>query len=375
MWGRVTAHRFRPQVVLTGNSQSAHCVFQTPKIKAKMKKVTIPEDLERLLSVVGRGLDNGKVADRALADLMAALSALPADTVSRYAVHIADNARLFIHYNRPSWFQKLLRRAPVNPWQAARMPGLKYLFLFHFNGRVREIALQSIDGELESPFWFGAVCLRLNDWAEPVRNAAFLCAQRCFPVTAADIIAKGAVSLVLTQNTWERWGVERTELDAALSRPDVVEHIAKIIRERQTGPVSKILRLMMRSRAIDVHLPQLAAEARQPAVRAMAVQTIADMTAAWPSHWEWKWIDKFMGRRKKVHTFERRTVNVEVDRMDIIHAAALDNAAIVRLAALDALIKYDPFSARAAQLAHQLKNDKNHSVRMRADFLISKNGN
>lgn len=340
-----------------------------------MKKTPISTDIERLLSVVGRDLDNGKVADPALADLMAGLSALPADTVSRYAVHIANNARLFIAYKKPSWFQKLLRRAPVDPWQAARMPGLNYLFLFHFNGRVRQIALQSIDGEIESPFWFGAVCLRLNDWAEPVRKAAFLCAQRCFPVTAADVIAKGAVSLVLAQSTWGRWGAERTVLDAALSRPDVVEHIAKIIREKQTGPVSKILRLMMRSNAIDIYLPQLAAEARQPVVRAMAVQTIADMTAAWPGKWEWKWIDKSMGQRTKVQTFDRRKVNVEVDRLNIAYTAALDNAAIVRLAALDALIRHNPLSARTAQLAHQLKNDKNHSVRMRADFLISRIGN
>jgi hypothetical protein len=255
-----------------------------------------------------------------------------------------------------------------------RVPGLEYLFLFHFDGRLREIALQNIHGGLESPFWFAAVCLRLNDWVEPVRKSALLCAERCFHATSAEVIADGAVSLVLAQSAWGRWHVERKVVDAAFSRSDVVDQIAKIICEKQTGPVPKVLRLLLKNSAIDVYLPRLAANARQPAVRAMAVQTIADMTAAWPSGWEWKWIDKSMGQRKLVQKFDRRKIDIEVDRLNVICAAADDQAAIVRRAVLDAVIQHYPSSTRAAQLAHQLKHDKNVAVRARAAFFISKTG-
>lgn len=337
-----------------------------------MVRSPIPEDIERLLSIVGKNLETAAEVGPELSALLAALSALPADTVSKAASHIASSARLFIRNDDRSWFQKLLRQTPNDQLHAARTPGLHYLFLFHFDGRLREAALQNIHGGLQSPFWFATVCLRLNDWAEPVRRAAFLCAERCFPVTTAEVIADGAVSLVLAQSTWGRWGVERTVVDAALTRPDVVEQLAKIICGKQTGPVSKVLRLVLKNSAIDMHLPRLAAEARQPAVRAMAVQMIADMEAAWPSGWEWKWIDKSMGQRTWVQRFDRRKIEIEIDRMDVIRAAASDNAAIVRRAVLDALIKHNPFSAGAARLAHQLKDDRNYSVRQRAAFLVSK---
>jgi hypothetical protein len=336
-----------------------------------MRKSPFPPEIERLLSVVGRKLELGKKPGLELPELIAALSDFPADAVRRAAPHLANSARLFISGDARSWLERLLGRTPTDDWRATHVPGMEYLLLFHFDGRLREKALKKIDGGLESPFWFGAICLRLNDWAEPVRKAAFLCAERCFPYTAAEVIADGAVSLVLAQSAWGRWHVERKVVDVALSRSDVVDQIANLICKKSTGPVSKVLRLLMKNSAIDVHLPRLATDARQPAVRAMAVQTIADMTAAWPNGWEWKWIDKSMGQRTMVQKFDKREIDIELDRLDVICTAAADNAAIVRRAALDAMIQHYPSSKRAAQLAHQLKNDKNYTVRARAAFFIS----
>jgi hypothetical protein len=101
-----------------------------------MTKSPIPADIERLLSDVARNLDRGESARLEVSALIAALSALPANTVSRAASHIALNTRLFVRHDRPSLFQRILRQAPIDQRDAMRIPGMEYLFLFHQDGAI-----------------------------------------------------------------------------------------------------------------------------------------------------------------------------------------------------------------------------------------------
>ncbi|EJT03364.1 hypothetical protein RCCGE510_19989 [Rhizobium sp. CCGE 510] len=255
-----------------------------------------------------------------------------------------------------------------------RLPDLRYLFIFHRDGRMREAALQRITGALESPFLFAAVAMRLNDWAQPVRFAAFACAKRCFPLTSAEVIADAAASLVLHQDSWGRWGVERQAMETTLARPDVAEELARILCEGQIGPVSRIFRLVLKNSSIDPHLPQLAANARQPWVRAVAVRAIADMRAAWLVGMEWQWIDKSMGRRARAPRFDFRDIRLSFDKAGVVRAAASDASPIVRRAALTAVIQHWRGCKEAQELALKLISDPSPSVRERAVFILSRIG-
>lgn len=343
--------------------------IQNPRMT---KSTALPADLQQLLTVVGRRLEKGESVAAELSSVIAAISHLPAATISQSAFAIANTAKLYGWRKKPSWYRTLFQQHLTDEEQLLRLPDLRFLFLFHANGRLREASLQRITGGLSNPFLFAAVSIRLNDWAEPVRRAAFLCAKRCFPLTAPDVVADGATALAVRQDTWGRWGQEKEAVETALARPDVAEKIADIICGMQTGPASRIFRLVLRNNGIDAHLVHLAASARQPAVRAMAVQVIADNRASWAVGWDWKWLDKSMGERKRVRKFDFRDLQFQFDQTSVLKAAAADTSAIVRRAALTALICHRLGSAEAKELALQLEADANRSVRERAAFILSR---
>lgn len=92
---------------------------------------------------------------------------------------------------------KIFSPRPSGTSQLLRTPGLEYLFVFHREGQLREAALLKITGALPSPFLFAAVLWQLNDWAEPVRQAAARCASRSFAVTDPAVVAQTAAELLV----------------------------------------------------------------------------------------------------------------------------------------------------------------------------------
>lgn len=336
------------------------------------KPTVLPADVRRLLSAVGLRLHNGESVRTEIHPAIAALSKLPPTTISQAARAIADIAKL--HRWRPErpFFESLFRRRLSDKEQLLQLPQLAYLFLFHSDGRTREAALQRISGGLPSPFLYTAVAYRLNDWAEPVRAAAFACAQRCFPLTAPEVIAAAAEALLLRQDSWGRWGKEREVIDAAFGRPDVASSLASLLCQARTGPASRILRSVLKRDAMDQHLQTLAAEAAQPPVRALAVQALATGKATWVAGTEWKWIDKSMGRRLRVPGYESRELSPIADPARVIELAARDRSAVVRRTALAALIGDYLDTEQAKAIATQLQADTSPSVRERAQFVLCK---
>lgn len=336
------------------------------------KSDILPPNLEKTLAAVGERLHSGRSVKAELPAVLAHMFALPAASISQADPAIATAANLTRWRPKPAWYDKLFWLHLSDREQLLRLPDLRYLFIFHRDGRMREAALQRITGALESPFLFAAVAIRLNDWAQPVRVAAFACAKRCFPLTSAEVIANAAASLVLHQDSWGRWGVERQAMEVTLTRPDVGEELVRILCEWQTGPVSRIFRLLLKNSSMDPHLPHLAADARQPWVRAVAVQAIADMRAAWLVGREWQWIDKSMGRRTRTPKFDFRDIKLSIDQAGVIRAAASDPSPIVRRAALTAVIQHWDGSREGQELALMLRSDPSPSVRERAAFILSR---
>ena len=336
------------------------------------KPGVLPVDLELLLARIGQHLENGESVAAELPDAIAGLSALPAIAMSQAAPAIANTAKLYRWRRSPSLLENLFRQRVTDKEQLLQLPDLQYLFLFHFDGRVREAALQRTTGGLPSPFLFAAVALRLNDWVEQVREAALGCANRCFPLTSADVIADAAEALLLRQQSWGRWGKEREAIDAVFKREDVATRLAADLVEAQTGPASRILRFLLEHDAVDQHLERLAEESKQPSVRALAVKTIADMQASWPVGYEWKWLDKPMGLRTRMPKMNYREISIPIATKGIITKAALDKSAVVRRTSLDALIRHRLGRNEAQQIASQLTADANRSVRERAEFILSR---
>ncbi len=329
-------------------------------------------DLHVTLAEIGQKLARseriGEELVRAV-DLMSDLS--PAD-IARADSAIADAALLHIHRQVPSRVGLWLRfRTNVSDMeQLLRTPGLEKLFIFHRDGRLREAALVRLSGGLPNPFLFAAIAWRLNDWAYPVRAAAVLCARRCFPSTAPAVVAATARALLVRRLTWARWANECQPLDEAFTRADVAQHLADIFIQSRTGPAATMLRHALRCPALDQYLNEIARRAVQPAVRAVALETLIDRRAKWPIGYAWEWIDKSMGLRRRVIAFDNRDVDIATSKGDLIARGVHDRSAAVRRVALDAVIRHMSGISEGKEYAAKLAEDSSWSVRERAAFIL-----
>lgn len=314
--------------------------------------------LSAKLAALGAQLEHGR-PDRELAEVLADLSALPADKIVRTSHEIGLAARL-------GWWSP----GKIEREHLAREPNYAWLFLFHPNGFVREAALDAIKDPPASPFFFAAVAWRLNDWAVPVRRAAKRCAERVLHRAPTDVAAHTALYLLDRCLSWGRWSDEPAVLDQVFERREVVAAVADQLAAQQSGRPATYLRHIVRYQGIDEHLVRLAHTARQPSVRALAYRCLILGTADWVTGFEWVWIDKSYFRRRRLTKFQTRAVTGERPVFDLIRAAACDRSAIVRRVAAEALIVAPSRPPDADVLIAWLAKDKSAAVRWRADYML-----
>jgi hypothetical protein len=329
----------------------------------------LPSVLIGILAEIGVKLEAGEMVTSPLDAAISLLADLDPGHVARAEREIADTARL---YQQPqqSPLRKLFSPRPSAAAQLLRTPGLEYLFVFHRDGRLREAALLKITGGLPSPFLFAAILWRLNDWAAPVRQAAARCAGRSFPLTRPDVIARTAAELLVRQATWRRWRDERSILDDVFARSDVAAELANLMSVATIGPQASTLRYALRTAALDEHLERLASTAAQPSVRAVALGTLIDGKAEWPSGTEWRWIDKPMGLRRREPVFAHRVVMNTLARQVLIERGLGDKSAVVRRTALTGIIRHMLGTPEAIVLAMPFTSDRSPSVREKAEFIL-----
>ena len=325
--------------------------------------------LQGALTEVGAKLRHGNNADAELKVALDLLADLEPGHVARADGEIAAAAGLQRH-SPQLLLGRLLSPRPREAEQLLQMPSLEYLFLFHRDGRLREAALLKVTGGLPSPFLFAAVLWRLNDWAEPVRQAAARCANRSFPVTDPSVVARTAAELLVRQATWGRWGHERAILDRVFGRDDVAAQLAELIARERTGPQASTLRHALRTPALDRHLERIAKSAVQPSVRALALNALIDGKAEWPSGTAWQWVDKSMGLRRRVTVFDQRPLTVAPPQGALIASGVSDRSAVVRKAALTGVIQHLSGTAEARAFATPLMADRSPSVQERAEFIL-----
>jgi hypothetical protein len=332
----------------------------------------LPPDVEAALVELGGKLARGEKLtgelDKSL-DLMGGM--LPA-TVAQADAAIATAAQLF--HRRPMsspaglWFS--LSTNSTDAELLLRVPKLEHLFIFHRDGRLREAALLKVTGGLPTPFLFAAVAWRLNDWAAPVRAAAVRCARLSFPVTNAEVVACAATALLIRQSSWGRWGNERELVDEAFSRADVAGRLAELLIASPTGPMATTLRYALRTPSIDMYLEHIVGNALQPSVRAVALDALINQRAEWPSGYEWQWVDKSMGLRRRATVFGRRDLRVLTPTNFLIELGLKDRSPYVRRVALDGVMRHLLGTPEGLAFAAPLATDRSPSVRERAEFIL-----
>ncbi|HEX8379731.1 MAG TPA: hypothetical protein VF619_04165 [Allosphingosinicella sp.] len=335
----------------------------------------LPEPVAASLDRVGEALGRPSLDPGTVEAALLALDTLPADFAERARTEIAERCRLRSAPLRLAPVLHLLVGSSPSLTRdhhlrlVERTPGLEYLCLFHWDGFVREAALDRIRGGARSAFFFAAIVHRLNDWVGPVRSAAARCAERVFPKTAAETAAGAAVTLLGRTEQWGRWDGERLILDRAFGREDVARALAQTLRTSVTGPMPRILRHALRRPAMDRHLLDLAREAAIPAVRATALRVLVEGRATWPGGLVRKWIDKSQGLYRHVRTLEERPLERPLPLEALAQIGVADRSAPVRRVAAEALVRHHSSLANAGMLLERLLSDENPAIARRAEFV------
>jgi hypothetical protein len=328
----------------------------------------LPDELRRDLVALSLALRKGKVAGDLLRRAVAGIGALPPAGVASLSNAIGSAAELWRYSDGPRLWPASLFKTNHSA-QLLGTPGLELLFLFHFDGFLREAALKRLTGPLPGSFFVAALAWRLNDWVAQVREAAVESVSRCFSRTSPPILAEAYLDLNARSQSWNRWGVERDAFYLIAQTPEVLGVMARLLKSGRTS-LAASFRQLLRHEGIDPYLPELAHKANQPAIRAIAMQCLIDRTARWPNGFRWEWVEKAYGTRRRVPDFFQRPLNCEVDRQALIGAAANDRSAALRRIALSSAIKYYPDTALAANLAERLRGDRSACVRSRAEFIL-----
>lgn len=265
--------------------------------------------------------------------------------------------------------------SPPKPRAALRLlkqtPNLEFIYIFHSSGYLREASLNKIMGGLQSPFLVAAIMWRMNDWVAPVRAAAFRCAQRVFPLTQPDIIARAGLDLLKRQHGWERWAeLERSMIGELYARPDVTAEFARLLIQQTTGPTPSTFRHALRTPLLDAHLEDISSKSVHPMVRAIAVEALIDRAAKWRSGFRWEWVDKRYNLRRWIPTYSQRELVGSASPKQVADRAILDRSPFVRRVVLDCVGRNSLPADVGRHYARQVEFDRSGAVRETAAFIL-----
>ncbi|WP_166507202.1 hypothetical protein [Frigidibacter mobilis] len=248
------------------------------------------------------------------------------------------------------------------------------MYLFHGDGFIREAALNALAAPIRLPVVAYELMRRMNDWAPEVRAAAWSAIARCFRQTDPSVLAPAAWIVLLDARSWGRWqeGYFRL-LDELFEHPGLFSAlIMRLLNESRNGS-GTVFRALCQSTEMDRCLVDLAARARQPHLRAGALNCISSGKVVWPLGKSRKvWVDKSLGEYKVVADYGSRPLSVHLDLESILEQALRDRSAAVRKEALDALILHRRDPRLRVLISHCLEafaKDPRPSVRSRLEYL------
>ena len=247
-----------------------------------------------------------------------------------------------------------------------------WLNLCHPDGYIREQALHALPARIPSTACVILVLLRLNDWAAPVRDAA---RRRLIAFAAATAPQHLAAALGYILRYWTSWGriqaAERQNALAVLLNDNVVTKLVTILARSPAGPMIGLLSQLGQIAAIDPHLPYLAAQAIQPALRAKAYQSLLSGKTTWVAGKEQEWIERRHNLYRWRTHLDSRPLTITVEHDPTLQQAAADRSPIVCRVAADAIIAALPHLGPSEQhLATRLAVDPNPSVAERGAYIL-----
>lgn len=336
-----------------------------PDILNKGRRSVFPERLQLALDTFRNDLNSGRVSEGLVMLIVDQLSALPVETVARAEQELPVSAGLY----RGTWDD--IEYIPPKQIDLLRsVDGLEYVFLFHRNGYLREAALHKLDGAMPSAFFFAAVAYRLNDWVQPVRQAALECALRMFLETNSEIVTTAAMSLLMRRRLWTRGKAETIIIDEVFSRAEVLERFVERLLTTDQGPLGRILISALYDDRIDAYLPVLAQKARRADVRVVALRALVKEEARWPEGLEKKWIDKSMGQYRLAVRYNSRPLTVTEPVEALILAASMDRVATVRKVAMQALVDAPHLWRNMKSVVGRFAVDRSAAVRTGAEYIL-----
>lgn len=246
----------------------------------------------------------------------------------------------------------------------SKRPSLAWILIHSPNGKHREAAVRSILAPETDLLAMVALILRSNDWVAPVRSAAFERLSNAIPLVDASIAAELVPVLLDRVPLWKRGGAKVLKLFE--ERDDWQEILAVSFLKETDGPLVARLRKLLEMPLMDQDLERLAISARSSFVRAVCAETVLTACARWKNGYDWQWVDKPLGKRRRVAVWEHRKLAVgDGMRLRVFEGAAHDKSVQVRKVAAEVLIR-DGLNQKS--LVDVLSVDVAPAVRERVDY-------
>jgi hypothetical protein len=247
-----------------------------------------------------------------------------------------------------------------------------WLNLSHPDGRIREQTLHTLPARIPSTLYAILVLLRLNDWAAPVRAAA---RHRLADFAAATNPQHLAAALGYILRYWTSWGrmspASKQDALVVLLSDAVAAQLATALAQSPAGPMTTLLAQLGQVATIDRHLPHIAVQAIQPALRAKAYQSLLSGKTTWVAGKEQEWIERRHNLYRWRTHLDSRPLTITVEHDPTLQQAAADRSPIVRRVAADAIIAALPHLGPSEQhLAARLAVDPNPSVAERGAYIL-----
>lgn len=251
---------------------------------------------------------------------------------------------------------------------------LPFLLLFDGNGYNRERALSKIRGRLKSPIEVIALADLANNWVEPVRQAALIAIDRSYPDTDPNALAGSFSFLAQNQKSWKRWSKDASQrVMSYFHKPEVMELVAKRLEAGKEPRGSRTLSYALQSENFDPYLERILRGSKDASLRARALTTLLNWQAAWVTDYKWKWIDKSLGKRKRVAAISTRKLSIQPLKKPLLLAALTDKSAQIRKIAAQGVIDHGKeLGLPIAEIALQLELDSSENVRRRGEYLNHK---
>lgn len=276
----------------------------------------------------------------------------------------------------------LIDRLPKKIWQLppSRPRVFSYLDVMSWNGYRREQALNQLSKHQSSKpvpnaFLFYLVLRRLNDWVPEVREAAKRCVLTLAQTSDSSIVADAVAMALLRRVWWLRADEDHLNLLLCVVRQPQIAHALKHkITTSPTGPMASVLSHLGRVALFDNDLPNIAATAIQPVVRARAYRYLFEKRMCWVVGYErGQCAAHHFGKQPMRAILDEREITVTQSFSTLFHQSSRDSSVIVRRIAAEFLVRrYSELGSHARAFAEQLTADRCSDIAERGRYVLKK---